>query len=456
MVASLVLLAAFLGLFLKMTYDGERDALAKEAGYLFIGAVREIEGDALEKLVKRRAFLPDSMPTAPPVLPMGNDSVAVVAFFDDRCVAARDTHRRVEIRVDRHGPKKGPAEMSGSLAMVVKMDGKADSTSIVLKKEGFLPQLTANFDSALGSAGLTVAHWVARSGDTLEIRSNLTAGSYTDLASGERFTAQVGDYQWFLLKKMWASILFSLVVFGLVTAAFWSISRSLAAQKKLLALKNDLLQNISHELKTPVATVSVALEALGGFDAMADPGRTREYLDISRSELNRLSLLVDKVLGVAQFERGAVPVRMAAFDFKKMVEEVLAAMRLQIEKSGATVDFQTFGDGFESVGDSLHLSGVVFNLLDNALKYSGLLPKILIKLTQTSLGSLLLEVADNGPGVPPEFRERVFEKFFRVPTGARHDVKGHGLGLAYAAEVVRLHGGQIWAEGSSFFVEING
>ncbi len=455
MTASLGLLGLFLVLFLKKTYDGEKSALAKEVGYLFMGAVRKIEGNALDRLVRHRIFLGDSMPGGR-FFNEKKDSVQVMAFFGKTEKTAQTEDEKLEIRVERRAEKKGIADMSGSISMVVEMGDKPGATlPDIFEKGDFLPQLTANFDSAMAAAGLFISHEILRSTDSVATWENLPTGSYTDLASGEKFTAQIVDYQWFVIKKMWPNILFSVAVFGFVALAFWSIWRSLVAQKKLLSLKNDLLQNISHELKTPVATVSVAIEALSGFEAASNPQRTREYLEISKNELARLSLLVDKVLRMAQFEKSAMPMSMAAFDFKKMVAEVLAALRLQFEKTGATVHFESPDDGFETSGDQLHLSGVVFNLLDNALKYSNLRPEILVKLTKPD-GQILLEITDNGPGIPAEFREKIFEKFFRIPTGERHDVKGHGLGLSYAAEVVRLHGGRVWADGSSFFVKING
>ena len=458
MTGSLGLLAVFLVLFLKKTYDDEKANLAKEVGYVFMGAVRQIEGGALEKLVERQVILCDSMPIPANLRPK-KDSIQVMTFIgktENEAHFQQKKGDKLEIRVEHRAEKKGIADLSGSISMVVKLGEKpGDSSNVLFQNGDFLPQLQANFDSAMTVAGLSVAHKILRSSDTVDLAKNLPTGSYTDLASGERFSAQIADYQWFVLKKMIPNILFSLLVFGFVAFAFFSIWRNLAAQKRLVLLKNDLLQNIGHELKTPVSTVGVALEALRGFDVLRDPKRTDEYLEISKNELARLSLLVEKVLGLAQFESNAMPVRMAVFDFKKMVEDVLAAMRLQFEKHGAALYFAASDGMFSTTGDALHLSGVVFNLLDNALKYSTLRPDIYVKLSKTS-HQILLEITDNGPGIPPEFQQKIFEKFFRIPTGARHDVKGHGLGLSYAAEVVRLHGGQILAVGSSFFVKING
>ncbi len=162
-------------------------------------------------------------------------------------------------------------------------------------------------------------------------------------------------------------------------------------------------------------------------------------------ELNRLSLLVDKVLRVSLFEKQEPELRSEAIDLKMLVEEILHSMRLQFEKYRAQVQFLPEGDFFALKGDRMHLVSVVYNLLDNALKYSSLHPEIRIGISHQNQ-QLLLRVEDNGIGIPAAFQERIFEKFFRVPTGDVHDVKGHGLGLSYVASVVRLHGGSIAVE----------
>ena len=191
--------------------------------------------------------------------------------------------------------------------------------------------------------------------------------------------------------------------------------------------------------------MGVAIEALQNFDALQDPPRAKEYLDISRSELGRLSLLVDKVLRMSQFEKATPELKLETLDLEDLLREVLASMKLQFEKSRAEVVFEPRGKNFLLEGDRLHLASVIYNLLDNALKYSSGKPVISIGLDQLN-GQIYLRVKDNGVGIPPEFQKKVFEKFFRVPTGEVHNVKGHGLGLSYVASVVQKHRGSIEVE----------
>jgi two-component system, OmpR family, phosphate regulon sensor histidine kinase PhoR len=129
-------------------------------------------------------------------------------------------------------------------------------------------------------------------------------------------------------------------------------------------------------------------------------------------------------------------------DFQAIVNEVLASMKLQFENQNAQVSFVATGENFMLKGDRLHLTSVVYNLLDNALKYSPGQPEIAVRLF-CEADKIKLEVADKGIGIAPEHQERIFEKFYRVPTGNVHNAKGHGLGLSYVASVVQQHGGSI-------------
>lgn len=282
--------------------------------------------------------------------------------------------------------------------------------------------------------------------------------AYGGLLAGRFYTAVFPDYQPFLLRKMLIYALFALVVFGITGAAFGIMYRSLQQQRRLARLKNDFISNVTHELKTPITTVGVALEALSDFEVLRNPDQTREYLSISKLELERLTLLVDKVLRLSMFEQNEPALRLERVDLAALIGQVLHALKLQIESAGATlVPDIPEGETFEVQGDRLHLTSVVFNLLDNALKYRREQPVIQVSLKKTD-SSLLFSVRDNGIGIAPEYQSRIFEKFFRVPTGDTHNVKGHGLGLNYVSNVVRQHGGNIRVEsvpgaGSNFIVE---
>ncbi len=268
------------------------------------------------------------------------------------------------------------------------------------------------------------------------------------------FLANFNTYESFLLKKIIPQILFSLFLITVTSCAFWLIFRNLQQQKRLTLLRNDLISNITHELKTPISTVSVAIEALSSFGGMQNPELTKEYLEISKNELNRLSVLVDSVLKMAIFEQQKLDLNFSEINLKQLVEQVLNTMKLQFEKCQAQVQFETNGQNFSIRGDEIHLTNVIYNLLDNSLKYTTNTPKILIILTEKNK-QFILTFTDNGNGIPKEFQYRIFEKFFRVPTGNTHNTKGYGLGLSYVKNIVEQHRGTInlvnkQGEGSEF------
>jgi two-component system phosphate regulon sensor histidine kinase PhoR len=262
-----------------------------------------------------------------------------------------------------------------------------------------------------------------------------------------------------VLQKMWPQLLFSVMLVGLTALSFMLLLRSLIQQRKLAKIKNDFISNITHELKTPIATVSVAIEALRNFDALHDPERTKEYLAISSNELQRLSFLVDKVLKLSMFEKHQVELKEEPVDLAVLVKEVVGSMKLQFEKYRAQVNVQLQGYQYGITADRLHITSVLFNLLDNALKYSKENPSIRIDLKDETEQIFLL-VTDNGIGIPPEYHKKIFDKFFRVPSGDNtHNVKGYGLGLSYVSYVIQRHYGSIEVEsqpgiGSRFIIKL--
>jgi two-component system phosphate regulon sensor histidine kinase PhoR len=271
------------------------------------------------------------------------------------------------------------------------------------------------------------------------------------------YRLELADKSGFLIRRISIPILFSVFLVGFTLLSFSLLYRNLLRQRKLADIKNEFISNITHELKTPIATVSVAIEALRSFNSSMDPARTKEYLDISANELQRLSLLVDKVLKLSMFEKKEIDLKYELLDMKEMMHEVTSSMRLQFEKHNAHVHVETSGDTTLE-GDRLHLVSVIFNLLDNALKYSSDHADIAISINGTS-DKMLLTITDSGIGIPTEYHGKIFEKFFRVPTGNLHNAKGYGLGLSYVAHVINRHKGTIHVEsiegnGSKFTIQL--
>ena len=266
------------------------------------------------------------------------------------------------------------------------------------------------------------------------------------------------DSRWYIIKQMWQPALVSFLLISITIASFLLMYRNLIRQQKLTQFKNDFISNITHELKTPIATVSVAIEAMKNFNALQDPQRTREYLDISGHEMQRLGLLVDKVLKLSLYENKKITLNKEHFSLVALAGEVIGSMKLQFDSRHAVVTLNQTGENFMIEADRLHMTSVLYNLLDNALKYSKENPVITVHITD-HVKYLDLEVSDNGIGIAPEYRYKIFEQFFRVPGGDRHNIKGYGLGLSYVNHIVHSHHGFIEVksrlnEGSIFLVHL--
>ncbi len=276
------------------------------------------------------------------------------------------------------------------------------------------------------------------------------------LSPAAHYSAFFDNLQLPVLKKIAPQILFSVFLSTLTIISFIFMYRSIRSQQRLMALKSDFISNITHELKTPIATMSVALEALKNFNGIDNPVRTREYLDIAQYELSRLALLTDKVLNTSIFDERGVKLDLEKINLEKTISEILNSMKLIVEKNNSTIDFQKTGGDFIAEGSNVHLTNVIYNLLDNAIKYSAGQPEIHI--TLKDLGeSISLAISDNGVGIPQEFHGKIFEKFFRMPTGDVHTIKGYGLGLSYVQGVLKAHNGKINVEsepgkGSTFTI----
>ncbi len=289
----------------------------------------------------------------------------------------------------------------------------------------------------------------------------------------EKIAVAAYGFQPLIFKKIYPEILFALFVLLITALSFGLMYRSVLQQKRLITLKNDFISNVTHELKTPIATVGVAIEALNSFNALDNPARTKEYLDISKNELNRLTLLVDKVLKMAVFEQGNPQLTIETFDLSDLTQEILNSMKLQFERYDAVVSFQKINhakpkeifypdekgrdENFTINADKTHITSVIYNLIDNALKYGGEKPNINIVLQNSFYQFCSFSVSDKGAGIPPQYKDKIFEKFFRIPTGDVHNTKGHGLGLSYIKSVVAQHKGKINVEseegkGSTFSI----
>lgn len=329
-----------------------------------------------------------------------------------------------------------------------------DVDSLSQKDSVTLKEIDSAFAKRLKDEKIAVGFAVSRLDSMQAVPANAVTLGFS---KPTHFSYTLQDTWSYMLSQLKLPVLFSLLLVGITIASFVLLYRNMMQQKRLADLKNEFISNITHELKTPIATVGVAIEALKSFNAIDNPQRTREYLDISQNELQRLNLLVDKVLKLSMFEKKEIELKYELLNLADVVEEVVASMRLQTEKYRGTVTVNTEGD-CSLQADRLHMLSVVFNLLDNALKYGRENPEVQISLEEKE-ETIELKVTDNGIGIPVEYKDKVFDKFFRIPHGDTHNAKGYGLGLSYVAHVVKKHKGTIAVEsgtgtGSAFIINL--
>lgn len=231
----------------------------------------------------------------------------------------------------------------------------------------------------------------------------------------------------------------SVLLLLLTSGCFLLVWHTIRAQRKLAEAKNDFINNMTHELQTPLATVTAAVETLEHFGSQADPLKTQLYYRIARTELRHLANVVERVLTSATTEQVRLVLHPEVLQPAKLVA---AAVRRQ-QQSGKGAQFHVEVDPTEIVrADRFHLEGALNNLLDNAIKYSTESVHIHVR-SRCTAGGWQLTVQDDGIGIAADYQAAIFDRFFRVPTGNLHPVKGFGLGLYYVRQVVERHGGHI-------------
>jgi two-component system phosphate regulon sensor histidine kinase PhoR len=206
-------------------------------------------------------------------------------------------------------------------------------------------------------------------------------------------------------------------------------------QKKISEMKTDFINNMTHEFKTPVATIMIASEALKDPEIVADKSRIKRLAGIIYDENVRLGNHIERVLSIARLEKRELQIESTAVHINELIVSVKDSKQLQLQKNEANVEMDLLADPDIVLGDELHLSNVIYNLIDNANKYSSDAPHITVRTRNTSK-SLIIEVADEGIGMTRDHAKRIFDQFYRVPTGNLHDVKGFGLGLNYVQDVL--------------------
>ena len=270
------------------------------------------------------------------------------------------------------------------------------------------------------------------------------------------FFPTLDNYIFSSVKFMIPSIIFTVVLLITFIFTIYIIFR----QKRLTEIKNDFINNMTHEFKTPISTISLAAQMLNDPAVGKSPVMFKHISGVINDETKRLRFQVEKVLQMSMFERQSVTLKKKEIDAHELINGVVNTFRLKVEKNNGTLEAELNAQDPVIFVDEMHFTNVVFNLLDNAVKYKSPDRDIALKIrTWNESGKLCISIEDNGIGIKKENLKKIFDKFYRVHTGNLHDVKGFGLGLAYVKKIIADHKGSIRAEselnvGTKFIITI--
>lgn len=261
----------------------------------------------------------------------------------------------------------------------------------------------------------------------------------------------------FILAEMGSMFITSVILVIVVLVMSWWTIRSLLREKRISEHATDFLNNMTHEFKTPLTNIALAGRMISRDTGAED--KVLHYSGIILEENEKLRLQVEQVLSMTALERGEIPVRKTELDMHMVINDALKCMSLQIEDRKGRITQELAAGNPVISGDRTHLTNTVCSLLDNAIKFSPGQPELRIE-TKNSNGYLRISITDKGPGIEKQYHKKIFNKFFRVPSGDVHDAKGFGLGLAYIKKIIELHGAAIDLQseknkGSTFTITIH-
>ncbi len=250
------------------------------------------------------------------------------------------------------------------------------------------------------------------------------------------------------------SLLFTLVII----AAYFNAINQLIKQKQISEIKTDFINNMTHEFKTPIATINLALDAIRNPKVIGDSEKVARYLQMIKDENRRMHAQVENVLRISKLEKRELDIDKEDMDVHEIIETAVDHVSLIVQDRGGTIDLHLDAKRSDALLNEFHFTSVIVNILDNAIKYSSDAPKIDV-FTENIKDFILIKVQDQGVGMSKTAQKRIFEKFYREHTGDLHNVKGHGLGLAYVQQIILDHNAQIYVEsekgkGSTFIIKL--
>ncbi len=276
------------------------------------------------------------------------------------------------------------------------------------------------------------------SSDDRDVFQLATNSKSTYLPRDQELGIEYENASLIILKRGMLDLIISLLIIATVVGALLYLYRIIAEQKELAEIKNDLISNITHEFKTPIATISTAIEGISNFNKANDPEKTAKYLDISSGQLKKLNGMVEKLLETATLDSDELDLSLEPVELVVFTRQIFE--RFHLLKGEKELSFETSLVDLIKEVDAFHLENAISNLIDNALKYGG--NRVSINLGAVN-DRVIWTVTDNGGNLDKAQQARIFDKFYRVPTGNLHDVKGFGIGLYYTKKIAEKHNGSI-------------
>ncbi len=388
-------------------------------------------------------------------------STTYMYFFDDSSRVAEDM--AVELR--------GHPRMVQLVSSALKGSGPSN---ISIEKRTSQQQLDSLLQDALLAQGLELTYdfWVESEGSEnypiqkishssksrLESKHGIQLYPYSSTGQKAMLKVWFPNENIFALKKVWGQMLLSLLFVGIILVCFGVVIQVVFRQKKLSEMKNDFINNMTHELKTPIATISLATDAIDNPKVRSSNESIDRYTRIIKEENSRMNRQVERVLLAAKLDRKEMELRMGEVDMHEVISKAVRNARIQVNNRGGKVELDCQAQDHRIKGDAVHLTNVIYNLLDNANKYSPENPLIQVR-TFNEEDRLLIEVEDNGIGISKQNLQQIFTRFYRVSTGNLHEVKGFGLGLNYVKDITEAHGGEVGVrsvldKGSTFYLSL--
>ena len=443
MALSMIGLMAFFAFWLIQSYQHEKKQLQRDASFLLMSSVREVEDSLMQSNSWEVGELVNTISVAPE--DTVNWSVRLMVASDSLLSSKPEALVRSDLRYNhpRHlkTEKTEKHKFPGMIGYLVYNNAVTEGQLSTSIPDQISILLNHKFTELKNELNLLPNGQIVIDSSLLNVENQIQSTRiYQDLMTNAKATVVVKSYRGYIIKELIPHFIIAFVILLLTLFSFILLHRTAMKQSELADARKALLANITHELNTPITSASLALESIQT-RPMSD-GEKSEYVVLASEELQRLSSLVNKIMAGMASGNNQLN-NLAGVNMTQLVEGVLDSMKLKINQMNGVVNLRNeIGNPALIQADRLVIISVIQNLVDNALKYSQPNPQVQIVISQTE-DEFSFVISDNGVGIPTRLHTQVFEPFYRVPTGDVHDVKGHGLGLNYAKQVIEAHGGRI-------------